>query len=100
MHAASSPLSALLLDVRVHPPSTCCYVCADVLEEEEGGTLARKVGEVVTNTLGAVATAIDIPLGEWIAEEQQHTAWNGYAIGICNPDRISGLEKLCPPVVV
>lgn len=36
-----------------------------MLEEEEGGTLARKVGEVVTNTLGAVATAIDIPLGEW-----------------------------------
>lgn len=34
------------------------------LEEEEGGTLiARKVGEAVQNTLGAVVTAIDIPLG-------------------------------------
>lgn len=33
------------------------------VEEEEGGTLARKVGEAVTNTLGAVVTAIDIPLG-------------------------------------
>ncbi|XP_026854232.2 zinc finger FYVE domain-containing protein 1 [Electrophorus electricus] len=34
------------------------------LEEEESGTLiARKVGEAVQNTLGAVVTAIDIPLG-------------------------------------
>ncbi|XP_018583295.1 zinc finger FYVE domain-containing protein 1 isoform X2 [Scleropages formosus] len=34
------------------------------LEDEEGGTLiARKVGEAVQNTLGAVVTAIDIPLG-------------------------------------
>lgn len=34
------------------------------LEEEQGGTLiARKVGEAVQNTLGAVATAIDIPFG-------------------------------------
>lgn len=33
------------------------------LEEEEGGTLARKVGEAVTNTIGVVVTAIDIPLG-------------------------------------
>ncbi|XP_031436033.1 zinc finger FYVE domain-containing protein 1-like isoform X2 [Clupea harengus] len=33
-------------------------------EEEDGGTLARKVGEVVSSTLGAVVTAIDIPLGE------------------------------------
>ncbi|XP_061698985.1 zinc finger FYVE domain-containing protein 1-like [Syngnathoides biaculeatus] len=32
-------------------------------EEEEGGTLARKVGEAVTNTIGVVVTAIDIPLG-------------------------------------
>lgn len=32
--------------------------------EDEGGTLiARKVGEAVQNTLGAVVTAIDIPLG-------------------------------------
>ncbi|KAG7274313.1 LOW QUALITY PROTEIN: hypothetical protein CRUP_024008 [Coryphaenoides rupestris] len=51
-------------------PVRVCDVCfeqrashAELLEEEEGGTLARKVGEVVTNTLGAVATAIDIPLG-------------------------------------
>uniref|UniRef100_A0A8C8R6C4 Zinc finger FYVE domain-containing protein 1 n=1 Tax=Pelusios castaneus TaxID=367368 RepID=A0A8C8R6C4_9SAUR len=48
-----------------------CYDCRgiqpDVPEsqtEEEGGTLiARKVGEAVQNTLGAVVTAIDIPLG-------------------------------------
>lgn len=34
------------------------------LEEEESGTLiARKVGEAIQNTLGAVVTAIDIPLG-------------------------------------
>ncbi|XP_048829854.1 zinc finger FYVE domain-containing protein 1 isoform X2 [Brienomyrus brachyistius] len=34
------------------------------LEEEEGGTvIARKVGEAVQSTLGAVVTAIDIPLG-------------------------------------
>ncbi|MBN3326232.1 ZFYV1 protein, partial [Atractosteus spatula] len=34
------------------------------LEDDEGGTLiARKVGEAVQNTLGAVVTAIDIPLG-------------------------------------
>ncbi|KAK0154598.1 Zinc finger FYVE domain-containing protein 1 [Merluccius polli] len=34
------------------------------LEEEEGGTLiARKVGEAVQSTLGAVVGAIDIPLG-------------------------------------
>lgn len=40
---------------------------ADVTEaqaDDEGGTLiARKVGEAVQNTLGAVVTAIDIPLG-------------------------------------
>ncbi|XP_053553750.1 zinc finger FYVE domain-containing protein 1 [Bombina bombina] len=36
----------------------------DTMEDEEGGTLiARKVGEAVQNTLGAVVTAIDIPLG-------------------------------------
>lgn len=44
------------------------YFCAELLkeelEEEEGGTLARKVGEAVTNTIGVVVTAIDIPLGE------------------------------------
>ncbi|XP_030574948.1 zinc finger FYVE domain-containing protein 1-like isoform X2 [Archocentrus centrarchus] len=55
-------------------PVRVCDVCfeqrasyAELLEaereEEEGGTLARKVGEAVTNTLGVVVTAIDIPLG-------------------------------------
>ncbi|XP_040188991.1 zinc finger FYVE domain-containing protein 1 isoform X1 [Rana temporaria] len=49
----------------------CCYdqrgpqnAVADGGEDDEGSTLiARKVGEAVQNTLGAVATAIDIPLG-------------------------------------
>ncbi|XP_076979053.1 zinc finger FYVE domain-containing protein 1 isoform X2 [Tamandua tetradactyla] len=37
---------------------------AETQADEEGGTLiARKVGEAVQNTLGAVVTAIDIPLG-------------------------------------
>lgn len=48
-------------------PSLLCH--ADVAElpsDEEGGTLiARKVGEAVQNTLGAVVTAMDIPLGEF-----------------------------------
>ncbi|CAB1342573.1 unnamed protein product [Coregonus sp. 'balchen'] len=35
------------------------------LEEEEGGTLSRRVGEAVQNTLGAVVTATYIPLGEY-----------------------------------
>ena len=40
------------------------------LEEEEGGTLiARKVGEAVQSTLGAVVGAIDIPLGESLPGE-------------------------------
>lgn len=39
------------------------------LEEEEGGTLARKVGEAVTNTIGVVVTAIDIPLGECCSKQ-------------------------------
>lgn len=38
---------------------------AELPSDEEGGTLiARKVGEAVQNTLGAVVTAMDIPLGE------------------------------------
>lgn len=44
-----------------------CHVAEllDAALEEEGGTLiARKVGEAVQNTLGAVVGAIDIPLGE------------------------------------
>ncbi|XP_073408793.1 zinc finger FYVE domain-containing protein 1 isoform X1 [Dendrobates tinctorius] len=47
----------------------CCHDLrgahvADGSEDDEGGTvIARKVGEAVQNTLGAVATAIDIPLG-------------------------------------
>ncbi|MGH0124442.1 UNVERIFIED_CONTAM: hypothetical protein FKN15_073057 [Acipenser sinensis] len=40
--------------------------------EEEGGTLiARKVGEAVQNTLGAVVTAIDIPLDLQEAELEE-----------------------------
>lgn len=36
----------------------------EVQADDEAGTLiARKVGEAVQNTLGAVVTAIDIPLG-------------------------------------
>ncbi|KAM4662610.1 zinc finger FYVE domain-containing protein 1 [Discoglossus pictus] len=39
-------------------------VVAENLEDEEGSTLiARRVGEAVQNTLGAVGAAIDIPLG-------------------------------------
>ncbi|XP_013867787.1 zinc finger FYVE domain-containing protein 1 [Austrofundulus limnaeus] len=38
-------------------------ILASDLEDEEGSTLARKVGEAVTNTIGVVVTAIDIPLG-------------------------------------
>lgn len=39
---------------------------AELPSDEEGGTLiARKVGEAVQNTLGAVVTAMDIPLGEF-----------------------------------
>ncbi|XP_036405696.1 zinc finger FYVE domain-containing protein 1-like isoform X1 [Megalops cyprinoides] len=46
------------------PGSKAAGLSEAVLEEEEGGTLiARKVGEVVQSTLGAVVTAIDIPLG-------------------------------------
>ncbi|XP_077476280.1 zinc finger FYVE domain-containing protein 1-like [Stigmatopora argus] len=51
-------------------PVRVCDVCfeqrashAALEEEEEGGNLARKVGEAVTNTIGVVVTAIDIPLG-------------------------------------
>ncbi|XP_048126689.1 LOW QUALITY PROTEIN: zinc finger FYVE domain-containing protein 1 [Alosa alosa] len=51
-------------------------------EEEDGGTLARKVGEAVSNTLGAVVTAIDIPLGlvkdaarpaYWVPDQDIHS---------------------------
>lgn len=45
-----------------------CFPSVELLDaalEEEGGTLiARKVGEAVQNTFGAVVGAIDIPLGE------------------------------------
>lgn len=48
----------------------CFFSVAELLDaalEEEGGTLiARKVGEAVQNTLGAVVGAIDIPLGEYL----------------------------------
>lgn len=40
------------------------------LDEEDGGTLARKVGEAVTNTIGVVVTAIDIPLGEYEPKDE------------------------------
>lgn len=46
----------------------CAEILASELEEEEGGTLARKVGEAVTNTIGVVATAIDIPLGKYCSK--------------------------------
>lgn len=52
--------------MRLTPSSNFCH--ADVPEvptDDEGGTvIARKVGEAVQNTLGAVVTAIDIPLGK------------------------------------
>ena len=50
------------------------------LEEEEGGTLiARKVGEAVQSTLGAVVGAIDIPLGESLpGETYKEAASEGY----------------------
>lgn len=51
----------LISRVRVFPAAELL----DAALEEEGGTLiARKVGEAVQNTLGAVVGAIDIPLGE------------------------------------
>lgn len=43
--------------------------------EEEGGTLiARKVGEAVQNTFGAVVGAIDIPLG-LVKDAARPTYW-------------------------
>ncbi|KAM7368087.1 hypothetical protein PAMP_014338 [Pampus punctatissimus] len=55
----------------------------DAALEEEGGTLiARKVGEAVQNTLGAVVGAIDIPLGlvkdaarpaYWVPDQDIHS---------------------------
>ena len=54
--------------ILVFSACVCVCVCAELLDaalEEEGGTLiARRVGEVVQNTLGAVVTVIDFPLGE------------------------------------
>lgn len=53
---------------------------AEVQADDEGGTLiARKVGEAVQNTLGAVVTAIDIPLGE-----------PGQCLSWCNAGRMRG----------
>lgn len=58
-----------------------CHVAEllDAALEEEGGTLiARKVGEAVQNTLGAVVGAIDIPLGEHQAQlslEKKDFCW-------------------------
>ncbi|XP_029965906.1 zinc finger FYVE domain-containing protein 1-like isoform X1 [Salarias fasciatus] len=55
----------------------------DAALEEEGGTLiARKVGEAVQNTIGAVVGAIDIPLGlvkdaarpaYWVPDQDIHS---------------------------
>ncbi|KAG7240303.1 hypothetical protein INR49_027114, partial [Caranx melampygus] len=49
----------------------------DAALEEEGGTLiARKVGEAVQNTLGAVVGAIDIPLARptyWVPDQDIHS---------------------------
>ncbi|KAK2104423.1 Zinc finger FYVE domain-containing protein 1 [Saguinus oedipus] len=39
------------------------YVTEAQVDDEGGTLIARKVGEAVQNTLGAVVTAIDIPLG-------------------------------------
>ncbi|KAL0969148.1 hypothetical protein UPYG_G00223150 [Umbra pygmaea] len=55
-------------------PVRVCDACYDLratntellaieVEDEDGRNLARKVGEAVSNTLGAVVTAIDVPLG-------------------------------------
>lgn len=48
--------------------AVCSFLVAELLdaalEEEQGTLIARKVGEAVQNTLGAVVGAIDIPLGE------------------------------------
>lgn len=53
----------------------------DAALEEEGGTLiARKVGEAVQNTLGAVVGAIDIPLGQHQIQLHypRYFCWNTY----------------------
>ncbi|XP_055005305.1 zinc finger FYVE domain-containing protein 1 [Boleophthalmus pectinirostris] len=57
----------------------------DAALEEDGGTLiARKVGEAVQNTLGAVVGAIDIPLGlvkdaarptYWVPDQDLHSCF-------------------------
>lgn len=45
-------------------PLSLSAAVTEAQADDEGGTLiARKVGEAVQNTLGAVVTAIDIPLG-------------------------------------
>lgn len=59
------PLISCMRTAEEQQPSL--VLSTDVTEaqaDDEGGTLiARKVGEAVQNTLGAVVTAIDIPLG-------------------------------------
>nr|XP_020469604.1 zinc finger FYVE domain-containing protein 1-like isoform X2 [Monopterus albus] len=51
-------------DVCFKQRASCAEMLLEAeLEQEQGGTLARKVGEAVTNTIGVVVTAIDIPLG-------------------------------------
>uniref|UniRef100_A0A1A8VBI3 Zinc finger, FYVE domain containing 1 n=1 Tax=Nothobranchius furzeri TaxID=105023 RepID=A0A1A8VBI3_NOTFU len=57
------PAPVRVCDVCFEQRTSHAEILASVLDEEEGGTLARKVGEAVTNTIGVVVTAIDIPLG-------------------------------------
>uniref|UniRef100_A0A3Q2CZS7 Zinc finger FYVE-type containing 1 n=1 Tax=Cyprinodon variegatus TaxID=28743 RepID=A0A3Q2CZS7_CYPVA len=58
-------------DVCFEQRASYAEILASELEEEEGGTLARKVGEAVTNTIGVVATAIDIPLGMYCSKSDK-----------------------------
>lgn len=71
------------------------YVLSAELEEEEGGTLARKVGEAVTNTIGVVVTAIDIPLGECCPKTRPKE--DCYVTGIHDPVNMSKWIQ-CPLV--
>uniref|UniRef100_A0A1A8BB24 Zinc finger, FYVE domain containing 1 n=1 Tax=Nothobranchius kadleci TaxID=1051664 RepID=A0A1A8BB24_NOTKA len=57
------PAPVRVCDVCFEQRTSHAEILASELDEEEGGTLARKVGEAVTNTIGVVVTAIDIPLG-------------------------------------
>lgn len=66
----------------------------DAALEEEGGTLiARKVGEAVQNTLGAVVGAIDIPLGEHHIQLHHRGYFSGQIINLVAPCVRPGLVK-------